>query len=186
MAKIKWSEIKNDYVTDINGEKTIESLSEKHCASVSSITKKCASEGWVQLREEYCKKVEENLKKKAAEKHAKKLFESIEFCEIIENHLKRHFIGDDNLPLKGKISTKQLKEITESLAINIKIRRLLLGEPESIIKNNHSGSVDLEFSEKEIEDELDELMGIKKRVNDRQKKAAKAEGSDKDTEEEDS
>ena len=60
-----WDAIKQEYISTNISQRE---LAEKYGVSVSSLGKKCASEGWSGLRKKFRKKVEKKQWRKSAEK----------------------------------------------------------------------------------------------------------------------
>ena len=67
MARHNWSKIKTAYVTS---EMSQREVAKKYGVSESQLAVRASNEGWVQLRREHRRKVEEKAKQKAAEKKA--------------------------------------------------------------------------------------------------------------------
>ena len=59
MSKIKWAEIKIEYIT--NRYTTLEELMEKYKVSEAALKNACSKEGWVEQRNLYCKKLDEEI-----------------------------------------------------------------------------------------------------------------------------
>lgn len=67
MAKHNWSRIRSAYVT---GEMSQREVAKKYGVSESQLAVRASNEGWVQMRREHRRKVEEKARQKAAEKKA--------------------------------------------------------------------------------------------------------------------
>lgn len=65
MPDVDWTKIKSEYITT---KASCRKLGEKYGISESAVRKVCASEKWVEARNEFCTKVVQKNVKKAAEK----------------------------------------------------------------------------------------------------------------------
>jgi len=96
MSKIKWAEIKIEYIT--NRYTTLEELMEKYKVSEAALKNACSKEGWVEQRNLYFKKLDEEILNKQREidlsQWQTRNTKHQEIAEMILNKIEKALIED--------------------------------------------------------------------------------------------
>lgn len=173
MAKHNWSKIKSTYVT---GEMSQREVAKKYGVSESQLAVRASNEGWVQLRREHRRKVEEKAKQKAVERKSEMMAAQLVDIGTAGENLAALIaeISTETRSLRigrtKKADTKAIRNLTGSLKDLVDVLRDVYELPDlrDKQKENHGNGaqeVRVVFDEdEEEEDGLDEETGDRERT----------------------
>lgn len=147
-----WEAIKQEYISTNISQKE---LAEKHGVSVSTLGKKCSSEGWSKLRKKFRKKVEKKTIEKISRKKACELAkigesankivclinDSLNDTTTVRQGIVKEIPRDDGSGQTDieeiylqKLDTKYLREMTAAMKDLMIILRDVYGQPNAVDK----------------------------------------------------
>ena len=149
-----WDAIKQEYISTNISQRE---LAEKYRVSVSSLGKRCASEGWSGLRKKFRKKVEKKTMEKISRKKACELAkigdcadklvrlidDSLNDTATVRQTIVKIVPGDDDEDgaeveeyCLQKLDTKYLRQMTAAMKDLMEILRDVYGKPNTVERAN--------------------------------------------------
>lgn len=165
MARHNWSKIKSTYVT---GEMSQREVAKKYGVSESQLAVRASNEGWVQLRREHRRKVEEKAKQKAVERKSEMMAAQLVDIGTAGENLAALIaeISTETRSLRigrtKKADTKAIRNLTGSLKDLVDVLRDVYELPDLRDKQNENhgnGAQEVRVVFDEDEEEEDEDGG---------------------------
>ncbi|MBI4977522.1 MAG: hypothetical protein HZC28_08575 [Spirochaetes bacterium] len=137
-----WVRIREEYIT---GEDKItqEYQSQKYEVAKSVLARRCVNEGWVSKREQYRIELSNRIRSEMIKRHSGDILKTADFLQVVRNYYKKHLFRRDP---NGKISDipedsipiELLNGLMSGIEKNVKLTRLIIGEPTEVISSPES------------------------------------------------